>query len=112
MEDLRNASEEQNLSVEQTGQAFSDIANAIYAIVDKFRNVNESVNKMQTDKDEVIKSIEHISSVSQETAAASEEMAATTDSQMNAFDELQQASTDLEQLVIKLDENLKRYKLR
>ena len=111
IEDLRKTSEEQNLSVEQTKQAFSDIANAIYAIVDKFRSVNESVNKMQEDKDEVIRSIEHISSVSQETAA-SEEMSATTDSQMKAFDELNEASKSLEELVLELDERLKRYKIR
>lgn len=112
MEDLRRTSEEQNMSVEMTGQAFSDIANAIYAIVDKFKNVNESLNKMQEDKDEVIRSIEHISSVSQETAAASEEMAATTDSQMKAFEELQETSNGLERLVLELDERLKRYKIR
>lgn len=112
MENLRQASDEQNQSVEQTGQAFSDIANAIYAIVDKFRSVNESVNKMQADKDEVIRSIEHISSVSQETAAASQEMAATTESQMNAFEELHEASANLGKLVTELDEKLKRYKLR
>jgi methyl-accepting chemotaxis protein len=67
---------------------------------------------MQTDKDEVIRSIEHISSVSQETAAASQEMAATTEAQMKAFDELQEASANLGQLVVELDEKLKRYKLR
>ena len=112
MEDLRKASDEQNQSVEQTGQAFSDIANAIYAIVDKFKVVNESVTKMQSDKDEVIRAIEHISSVSQETAAASQEMAATTETQMKAFEELQEASANLGQLVVELDEKLKRYKLR
>lgn len=112
MEDLRQTSEEQTLSVEQTNQAFGDIADAIYAIVDKFRSVSESVNQMQEGKDEVIRSIEHISSVSQETAAASEEMSATTESQMRAFEELQEASKSLESLVVELDERLKRYKIR
>lgn len=112
MDDLRKASEEQNLSVEKTGKAFEDIADAIYAIVNKFKSVNDSVNKMQQDKDEVIRAIEHISSVSQETAAASQEMSATTESQMKAFDELREASDSLGQLVITLDEKLKNYKLR
>ncbi len=112
MDNLRKTSEEQNLSVEKTRQAFDDIANAIYAIVDKFKTVNDAVNQMQADKDEVIRSIEHISSVSQETAAASEEMASTTESQMSAFEELQEASASLGQLVVELDEKLKKYKLR
>ena len=112
MDDLRKASQEQNLSVEETGNAFRAIENAINAIVEKFRNVNESVNRMQQDKDEVIKSIEQISSVSQETAAASQEMAALTETQMKAFEELQEASVSLSQLVVELDERLKKYKLR
>ena len=112
MDNLRKASKEQSLSVEQTGQAFEDIADAIYAIVNKFRSVNESVNKMQQDKDDVIRSIEHISSVSQETAAASQEMSATTESQTQAFDELREASVNLGELVVTLDEKLKNYKLR
>lgn len=107
MDDLRKASQEQNLSVEETGNAFRAIENAINAIVEKFRNVNESVNRMQQDKDEVIKSIEQISSVSQETAAASQEMAALTETQMKAFEELQEASVSLSQLVVELDERLK-----
>jgi len=112
MDDLRKTSNEQNLSVEETRNAFQAIENAINAIVEKFRNVNESVNKMQQDKNEVIKSIEQISSVSQETAAASEEMAALTETQMKAFEELQEASVSLSQLVVELDEKLKKYKLR
>ena len=112
MNDLRKASSEQNLSVEMTGKAFDDIAGAIFEIVNKFRSVNESVNKMQHDKDEVIHCIEHISSVSQETAAASQEMSATTESQTKAFDELSEASEGLGTLVVTLDEKLKNYKLR
>lgn len=66
---------------------------------------------MESDKDEVITAIEHISSVSEETAASSEEMSATTSSQLDAFEELQEASKNLENLVVNLDERLKRYKI-
>jgi methyl-accepting chemotaxis protein len=111
MEGLRKASEEQIASVETTRQAFDDINNAINTIVDKFKMVNESVAKMQEDNNEVIQSIEHISSVSQETAAASQEMSATTESQIKAFAELQEASKSLNNLVIDLDNKIKKYKL-
>lgn len=111
MDTLRKTTEEQTLSVDTTQQAFDDIANAIYAIVDKFKGVDEAVKKMESDKDEVITAIEHISSVSEETAASSEEMSATTSSQLDAFEELQEASKNLENLVVNLDERLKRYKI-
>lgn len=111
MDVLRKASEEQIMSVDTTKKAFDDIANAIFAIVDKFKMVNESVARMQKDNNEVIQSIEHISSVSQETAASSQEMAATTETQINSFAELQEASKSLNSLVIDLDNKIKKYKL-
>ncbi len=112
MADLRKASEEQIMSVDKTKNAFDDIANAIFTIVDKFKKVNEAVAKMQKDKDEVILSIEHISSVSQQTAASSQEMTATTETQIKSFAELQQASKSLGDLVVDLNNKLKKYKLR
>ena len=112
MADLRNASEEQIMSVDKTKSAFDDIANAIFTIVDKFKKVNEAVAKMQKDKDEVVLSIEHISSVSQQTAASSQEMTATTETQIKSFAELQQASKSLGDLVVDLNNKLKKYKLR
>lgn len=45
MDTLRKTTEEQTLSVDTTQQAFDDIANAIYAIVDKFKGVDEAVKK-------------------------------------------------------------------
>ncbi len=112
MEDLRKASAEQIQSVNTTKTAFDDIANAMFTIVDKFKKVTDSVSKMQKDKDEVIVSIEHISSVSQQTAASSEEMTATTETQIQSFDELQKASKSLSNLVVDLNDKIKKYKLR
>lgn len=111
MEDLRKASAEQIQSVNTTKAAFDDIANAMFTIVDKFKSVTESVARMQKDKDEVIASIEHISSVSQQTAASSQEMRATTETQINSFDELQKASRSLGDLVVDLNNKIKKYKL-
>lgn len=112
MEDLRKASGEQIQSVDTTKKAFDDIANAMFTIVDKFKKVTDSVSKMQKDKDEVIVCIEHISSVSQQTAASSEEMTATTETQINSFDDLQKASKSLADLVVDLNDKIKKYKLR
>lgn len=111
MADLRKASKEQILSVNTTKKAFDDIANAFDIIVDKFKKVNDSMQKMQDDKDEVIVSIENISSVSQQTAASSQEMTATTETQIKSFDELQEASKSLANLVVDLNNKLKKYKL-
>lgn len=112
MEIMRKVSQEQNLAVNETDNAFNDIANAIDSIVAKINIVNEAVERMQTDKNEVTTAIENISSVSEETAAASQEVAATTEHQLKAITELKSAAESLDRLVQELDKNLKKYKLR
>jgi len=66
MEIMRKVSAEQSEAVNQTDNAFSDIANAIDSIVLRIENVNQAVEKMQNDKGEVIAAIENISAVCEE----------------------------------------------
>lgn len=112
MEVMKKVSQEQNEAVDSTNKAFGDIANGIRSIVVKTKDINESVSKMQSDKDNVIVAIENISSVSQETAASSEQVAATTEQQLKAIDEMQVAAVRLDELVQELDKKLKKFKLR
>lgn len=112
MELMQKASSEQNEAVNRTNSAFSDIANGITTIVEKIKDVNEAISKMQRDKDSVISAINNISSVSQETAASSEEVAATTEHQLKAIDEMSQDAARLDELVQELDKRLKKYKVR
>jgi methyl-accepting chemotaxis protein len=112
MSNMKMVAKQQNIAVEQTGNAFATIANAIDTIVTKIGDVNHAVNKMQNDKSEVISVIENISSVSEETAASSEQVAATTENQLKLISEMQDAAKDLDALVRELDVKLKKYKLR
>jgi methyl-accepting chemotaxis protein len=112
MEVMKKVSQEQNLAVNKTNDAFSDIANAIDFIVGKINEVNTSVIKMQDDKNEVISAIENISSVSEQTAASSQEVAATTENQLKTIDDMKIAAQSLDSLVQQLDVKLKKYKLR
>ena len=112
MEVMKKVSQEQSLAVDRTNKAFGDIANGIESIVNKTKDVNDAVSRMQSGKDDVISAIENISSVSQETAASSEEVAATTEQQLKEIDEMQVAAKQLDELVQELDKKLKKYKLR
>ncbi|HHV98244.1 MAG TPA: methyl-accepting chemotaxis protein [Clostridiaceae bacterium] len=112
METMKAVSQEQNKAVEDTNNAFRNIANGITSIVDKIQDVSVSVSNMQRDKDEVISVIENISSVSEETAASSEEVAATTEHQLKAINDMEEAAKSLDALVHELDSRLKKYKLR
>lgn len=112
MEIMRKVSQDQNAAVDKTNSAFNDIANEVTIIIEKIKEVNDSVIKMQKDKDEVISAIESISSVSEQTAASSQEVAATTEHQLKAIEDMNVAAESLDNLVHELDEKLKKYKLR
>ena len=112
MELMKKISMEQTNAVDSTNKAFGDIANGISMIVQKIKDVNDSVAKMQEDKDNVISAIENISSVSQETAASSQEVAATTDEQLKEIDDMKTAAAQLDELVQELDKKLKKFKVR
>lgn len=109
---MKRVSQEQSLAVNETDNAFSNIANAITTIVDKINEVNTSVTKMQNDKTEVISAIENISSVSQQTAAASQQVAATTEHQLKSIEDMKTAAQSLDELVQELDKKLKKYKIK
>ncbi len=112
MEMMRKVSQDQNVAVDSTNKAFADIANGIEAIVQKIKDINEAISKMQTDKDEVITAIENISSVSQETAASSQEVAATTEQQLKEIDDMNSAAERMNELVQELDKKLKNFKIK
>lgn len=112
MADMKKVSIEQSNAVKQTNEAFNNIAGGVNAIIDKIKGVNDAVASMQKDKEDVMASIENISSVSEETAASSQQVAATTEGQLKAIDEMKVASLDLDTLVQELDKKLKKYKLR
>ncbi|MCX7708638.1 MAG: methyl-accepting chemotaxis protein [Clostridia bacterium] len=109
---MKRVSQEQSTAVNETDNAFSNIAGAITTIVDKINEVNDSVTKMQNDKTEVITAIENISSVSQQTAAASQQVAATTEHQLKYIEDMKVAAGDLDALVLELDKRLKKYKIK
>lgn len=112
MEVMKKVSQEQNLAVDKTNSSFNDIANAIDHIVAQISDVNKAVTKMQHDKSDVISAIENISSVSEQTAASSQEVAATTENQLKTLDDMKASAESLDELVNKLNANLKQYKIK
>lgn len=112
MNAMKKVSQEQTIAVNDTDRAFSDIASALNLIIEKIKEVNTAVSKMENDKKEVVSAIENISAVSEQTAASSEEVAATTENQLESIDEMQVAANSLKTLSQDLDKRLKKYKVK
>ncbi len=112
VEDIKQSTIRQNDAVNKTNNALNDIANGIINIVDQINDVNKSMIKMDANKNEVITSIENISSISEETAASSQEVTATTQQQIDTVNSMSAAADNLSKLVKELSKSLKKYKIR
>lgn len=111
MEVMKEVSNQQSISVEQTEVSFKMIADAIDSIAVKMSDTNKAVTQMDTQKNKVISAIENIARVSEQTAAATEELAATTESQLKTFESIETTSNQLKETVNDMDERMKAYKL-
>jgi len=75
VEHMKEAINEQNNSIKETDEAFSNIANAVFSISSEMNNVDAALNKMSDDKSAVLKVISDTAELSKETVASSENIA-------------------------------------
>jgi len=112
VEDIKMSTLKQNEAVDQTDNAFKNIASTILNIVQKVNNVSTAMEEMETGRNNVVSAIENISSISQQTAASSEEVAATTAQQIETIENMKTAAENLSNLVKDLNAALKKYKIK
>lgn len=83
------------------------------ALVDTFTNLNDIVtriNAINNSKDAVIFSVQNISAVTEESAAAAEEVSATMDDQKQLVKDMQNRTTTLKKMAEKLAQEIARFK--
>lgn len=112
MSTFKQVSDDQNVTVEKTNRAFNDIANAINSLVQKNNEINQSVSKMLDVKNQAISASEHISLASQQTAAATQEVVTITQNELKHITKMKEDALRLDQLVLELDDRLKKYKTK
>lgn len=111
MQDVKKRADEQTVAVEEVNNSFDLISNAIEKITEKIELIANYVIEMNRDKDSIVESIEGISSVSEETAAASEEVTASMQQQSMAVEEVARAADKLNELSLKLNDEINKFKI-
>lgn len=112
IDEIKAAALGQKDAVIDSQQSFAKISDEINEIVQKTQIVKDALSRMEEARNAVIRAIESISSVSQETAAASQEVAATVENQLNSINEMKYSAQSLQKLVDELEKKLKKYKIR
>ncbi len=97
---------EQNLSVQETAQAFKAIIDSLNTITGEIKRVNDAILEMNEYKTKAVDEIISISSIAQETAASTEEVTAASQEQVASADQLANLAAELKQTVGDLKDNL------
>jgi methyl-accepting chemotaxis protein len=95
----------------ETGKAFELIENTIGNIINEIQVLLNGINKANQDKDEVIRSIESISAIAQESNASTEEITASLEQQIGSMDEIASSAVELEKIAKDLEQLIGQFKL-
>ncbi|WP_298838270.1 methyl-accepting chemotaxis protein [Clostridium sp.] len=90
--------DEVDKSIVETDKAFSIIEDSIEKTLFKITELTENILKIAKDKNEIIQSIESISAVSEESAAATQEVSASMDLQLESMENISTTSEELKDI--------------
>ncbi|MBQ3421370.1 MAG: hypothetical protein IJH34_06815 [Romboutsia sp.] len=93
----------QNNSVSDVNNSFDEISSSIEKISLVIAEVSQLILDVNLDKDNIVKALEHMMALNEETSASCEEVYSTTESQIETFKKLSDASTTLYELSAKLN---------
>ena len=98
-------------SLEKTVDLFNNINNHVGELVNNLNNIATGIKGIDGAKNVTLDSIQNISSVSQETAAATEEVSTTANNQIDSVDYLRQSAAELANKANMLEEAIKLFKV-
>ena len=103
--------DEQNKSINDAKELFGHISDAVNALKEGLDNIASLNEQMDASRDNVVKSMEDVASVSTETAAASEEVSASAEEVNATMHTLNQFTVELDEIATHLTEAINRFEL-
>lgn len=102
--------DEANISASMSEDEFTGIAKAVELVTDMISRINEAAANQQKGTEELVKRVEQVALVANDTADATEEVSAAVEEQTAAMEEFTSTAQILAQIVAKLDEIIKKIK--
>lgn len=110
MKDMSSIVNEQTISVQETQSKFDGIAIAIEKTQTIIAALNESGNRMEHKKDNIINIIENLSAISEENATGSEEASASIEEQAVAIEQIANIIDELANLAEEMNYSISKFK--
>lgn len=102
---------EVNDAMKISKKSFDIITKSIVDIINQIEILVENVNKVDSDKEEVLTSIQEISAIAEESAASTEEVSASVEEQTASMESISQTAKDLKEITSTLDELVNKFKI-
>lgn len=111
MDEAKVIVRETNNALEETRQVFEDMNLAISRVIDDINSLEEQTNDIEEYKHGVLKSIENITFISQETASSTEEISASSEEQTSSIEETIAAIQRFNDMIGQLSDSIKIFKI-
>ncbi|EPY6472214.1 methyl-accepting chemotaxis protein [Clostridium sporogenes] len=102
---------EVNDAMKISKKSFDIITKSIVDIINQIEILVENVNKVDSDKEEVLTAIQGISAIAEESAASTEEVSASVEEQTASMESISQTAKDLKEITSTLDELVNKFEI-
>lgn len=98
-------------SVQETTNSFEEIQNAAYLLEKDVLKVSDELQKVNLDKETVVKNITQVADIAHNTASATQQVSASSEQQTTGLNNVVKAAEEMQGLAEQLDEVIKKFKI-
>jgi methyl-accepting chemotaxis protein len=102
---------EQGTAVDETENAFHAISDIISENYKMFENITNSMSEMINQKDILLTNAQHLSAISEETAAGTEEASASIEETTASMEQLNKLAAELEEYASEMEQEVKKFQV-
>lgn len=111
MNNAKEISDKQTLSVVETGNSFKIIFDSVQNLISNINQVCMLNENMITMKNKIVEVIENISAETEETSASAEEISASTEEQLATMEEVGRITHELTEYTYELNKEISKFKI-
>jgi len=109
MDFTREAVAEQEAKLQETGNKFGEISEAVEKSKDIVREISEEANTMVKNNETITQVVENLSAIAEENAATTEEVSASVDTQVQSIQDISDASENLAEIATELQSEVAKF---
>ena len=110
MRAVENVIANQDKKMEETGDKFREISQAVESSKQIVANINASSQRLEAENQNVVRVVESLSAIAEENAATTEEAAAAVDSQTESIHNISSASENLSTIAVELQDEVSKFR--